>query len=243
MICFLTSRPDPPDSDHTSLNPANRFLAELLRVLPQPCRVLNICSDPEGHAVTDYYSGFMKASLENAGIALAAFRVLDGRNEAEAAELIRDAELLILSGGHVPTQNRFFRKIGLKALLQGFDGVVLGISAGSMNSAELVYAQPEEAGEAVDPAYRRFLPGLGLTKRMLLPHYQQIKDELLDGLRVMEDIAFPDSMGREFLCLPDGSYLYIDNGREEIRGEAYLLADGKLSRIGHDEGTVRLSPF
>ena len=243
MICFLTSRPDPPDSDHTSLNPANRFLAELLRVLPQPCRVLNICSDPESHAITDYYSGFMKASLENAGIALAAFRILDGRNEAEAAELIRDAELLILSGGHVPTQNRFFRKIGRKALLRGFDGVVLGISAGSMNSAELVYAQPEEAGEAVDPAYRRFLPGLGLTKRMLLPHYQQIKDELLDGLRVMEDIAFPDSMGREFLCLPDGSYLYIDNGREEIRGEAYLLADGRLSRIGQDEGTVRLSPF
>lgn len=231
MICFLTSRPDPPDSDHLSLNEANRFREELLRVLPRPCRVLNICSDPEAHEITDYYAGFMKKSLENAGARLSDFRVLDGRNEAQAAELVRSADLLILSGGHVPTQNRFFRKIGLKTLLRDFDGVLLGISAGTMNCAELVYAQPEEAGEAVDPGYRRFLPGLGLTKRMILPHYQEIKDELLDGLRVMEEIAYPDSVGRQFLLFPDGTYLYLENGNEEIRGEAFFLADGKLSRV------------
>ena len=109
--------------------------------------------------------------------------------------------------------------------------MLLGISAGTMNCAELVYAQPEEAGEAVDPGYRRFLPGLGLTKRMILPHYQEIKDELLDGLRVMEEIAYPDSVGRQFLLFPDGTYLYLENGNEEIRGEAFFLADGKLSRV------------
>mgnify|MGYP007084615366 CR=1 FL=1 len=80
-------------------------------------------------------------------------------------------------------------------------------------------------------AFQRFLPGLGLTKKMILPHYQMLKDEVLDGLRVMEDIAYPDSQGRRFYLLVDGSYLYIEDGREEVFGEAYLLADGKLSQI------------
>lgn len=30
-----------------------------------------------------------------------------------------------------------------------------------MNCADTVYAQPEEPGEAVDPDYQRFIPGLG----------------------------------------------------------------------------------
>ena len=66
---------------------------------------------------------------------------------------------------------------------------------------------------------------------MILPHYQMIKDDLLDGLRVMEDIAYPDSQGNQFYVLVDGSYIYIENGKEEIFGEAYLLTDGKPSQI------------
>ena len=231
MICFLTSRTDLPGSDDFRINPANGLLAELRRALPQPLRMLQICSDPDSHGRTDFYARCLRDGLENAGFSVASSQVLDGRNEAEAPALIARANLLILSGGHVPTQNRFFQKIGLRALLRSFDGVLVGISAGSMNCAELVYAQPEEPGEALDPAYQRFLPGLGLTEKMLLPHYQEIKDDLLDGLRLMEDVACPDSMGRVFYCLPDGSYLRIENGREELRGEVWRLADGVLTAL------------
>ncbi len=240
MICFLTSRTDLPDSDHLSLNPANHFAEELLRVVPKPCRALAVCSDPDVPEITDYYAVLMRKSFENAGLAFKSFQALDGRNEARAAELIRDADLLILCGGHVPTQNRFFRRISLKELLRGYDGVLIGISAGSMNCAETVYAQPEEEGEAVDPAYRRFFPGLGLTKQMILPHYQEIKDDVLDGLRVMEDIAYPDSMGRAFLIFPDGTYLHIENGRQTVCGEAWRLADGVLTPICANNETLEV---
>ncbi len=234
MICFLTSRTDLPNSDHSTLNPANGFKAAILRALPNPCRALAVCSDPDAPEITDFYAELMKQSYEKAGISFTCFRTLDGRNEDRAAELVRDAELLILSGGHVPTQNRFFQKIGLKKLLRDFDGVLVGISAGSMNSAALVSSQPEEEGEAIDPNYQRFFSGLGLTKKMILPHYQEIRNEVLDGLRVMEDIAYPDSFGREIFCFPDGTYLYIENGREEIRGEAWLLRDGVMRPLCAD---------
>ncbi len=35
--------------------------------------------------------------------------------------------------------------------------------------------------------------------------------DILDGLRVYEDIAFLDSYGRIFSAIPDGSYLFIKN--------------------------------
>ena len=94
--------------------------------------------------------------------------------------------MVILGGGHVPTEKAFFDEIGLRdALLKGddrnangWDGIVMGISAGSMNCADIVYAQPEMPGEAADPSYQKFIQGLGLTDVNVLPHYQAVKNDL-----------------------------------------------------------------
>ena len=239
MICFLTSRTDRPETDFV-LNPANRFIDELRAVFPSPCRALHICSDPDGWDRMDYFAAATRKSFEDAGFAFQSYGVLDGRNETQAKSLVHDANLLILSGGHVPTQNRFFQKIDLRELLRDYEGLVVGVSAGSMNSASLVYAQPEEEGEAVDPAYQRFLPGLGLTKTMLLPHYQIVKDDVLDGLRLFADITCPDSMGRCFYAIPDGSYLLVRDGKEELRGEAYRIRDGIITQISRESESVQL---
>ena len=232
MICFLTSRTDDPVTGR--LNPANGFVDKLRRRFPPECRALFICSDPDSRETTDYYAGILKKRFEDAGFEFQSFRSLDGRNEAQAAELICGSDLLIFAGGHVPTQNRFFQKIRLRALLLDYPGIVIGNSAGSMNSADTVYAQPELEGEAVDPGFQRFLPGLGLTKTMLLPHYQRVKDDVLDGLRVFEDITYPDSMGKTFYAIPDGSWLLVEAGREELRGEAYRIRDGGIEQISAD---------
>ncbi len=52
-------------------------------------------------------------------------------------------------------------------------------------------------GESIDKEYERFLSGLGITKLMILPHYQDIKNDILDDRRLFEDITYPDSYGRE----------------------------------------------
>ena len=238
MICFLTSshniegRPD--------LNPANGFAAELLRAVPRPCQGLAVCSDPDDYERTDFFCRSVREGFEVSGVVFDGYQILDRRNQDRAAGLVRSAGLIILLGGHVPTQNRFFGEIHLRELLADYQGVLVGISAGSMNSADVVYAQPELEGEAVSPEYQRFLPGLGLTKTMLLPHYQKVKDDVLDGMRLFEDITFADSMGRRFYALPDGSYLYICDGREELRGEAWLIEDGAMDKISGEGGTVVL---
>ena len=229
MVCFLTSSPVIPGTE--VLNPANFFSEELGRYFSKDCRALFICSDPDLYDKTDFFANGTKAIFEKAGFSFGAFTILDSRNEHKASELVKSSGLIILAGGHVPTQNQFFSRIGLRALLKDYKGILIGISAGSMNSAETVYAHPERDGEAADPAYQRFLPGLGLTKTILLPHYQENRDSVLDGLRIYEDIAFSDSYGRVFYAIPDGSYLYINNGKEELRGEAYRISEGRISQI------------
>lgn len=222
------------------MNPENRFAEELRACLCADCAALYVCADPNDHERMAVYAADMKDFLSASGVSFRSYVMLDGRNRRDAEELVRRSELLILGGGHTPTQNRFFQQIDLRGILRSYDGVVLGISAGSMNSAEVVYAQPEEPGEATDPSYQRFLPGLGLTDTILLPHYQMVKDAVLDGLRVFEDVTYPDSAGRKFYALVDGSYVFLRDGREELRGEAYLIEDGRLKRISRVGDTVRL---
>ena len=237
MTYFLTSSPCLPDSP--ALNPANGFVDELREALPDPCRAVFVASSPDDVERTERFAGSIRTGFELTGFRFDHYQVLDRRNAGQCADLVAGADLLILSGGHVPTQNRFFHDIGLRERLTGYDGVVVGISAGTMNCEELVYAPPEEEGEAIDPNYQRFYPGLGLTQVMIFPHFQETRYEVVDGLPTLETSLLPDSMGRKIYALVDGSFLLGKNGREELRGEAYRIENGVLTQIGR-EGDVLL---
>lgn len=237
MIYFLTSSSCLPDSP--ALNPANGFVDELRKALPDPCRTLFVASDPDNVERTERFAESIRTGFELTGFRFDRYQVLDRRNAEQCADLIAGADLLILAGGHVPTQNRFFQEIGLRETLKGYDGVVMGISAGTMNCEELVYAPPEEEGEAIDPSYQRFYPGLGLTKTMIFPHFQETRYEVVDGLPTFETSLLPDSVERRIYAIVDGSFILGKDGREELRGEVYLIENGVLTQIGR-EGDVLL---
>lgn len=240
MIVFITSSPYVDGADRAILNPQNEFVDRLRSVLPRNPRALFVCSNPDDHDTTCHFGADTVAAFSEAGIAFSGYQVLDGCNAEDAAFLIENSDIVILAGGHVPTQNDFFRDIDLAELLADFPGVVMGISAGSMNLAETVYVQPEEEGES-DPEFPRFAPGLGLTDINILPHYQKTKDNLLDGLRLYEDITYADSFGHAFLVLPDGSYVFQDEQGQLLCGEAYLLRDGVLEPLTGDGDVLDLA--
>ena len=235
MIAFLTSSPCIPNADRAILNPDNGFVERMRAALPPNPRCLFICSHPDSAYLTDKYAADMDEAFADAGIPFGSLTVLDSRTDEHAAEWIAQSDLIILAGGHVPTQNAYFTRIGLRKLLRGYQGVLMGVSAGSMNGAELVYVQPEMEGESVDPSFSRWLPGLGLTNTNILPHYQQVKDWYLDGKRLFEDITYADSHGHAFYALVDGSYLYIENGLEQLFGEAWRISDGQIIQTGWKE--------
>lgn len=215
------------------LNKSNQFVERLLKC--EHHSALMVTSAPSNIRFSESFSYAIQHTMALSGITFENYIILDDRNKMDAQELVAASDFIILGGGHVPTQNAFFAEIGLKDCMKNFDGTVLGISAGSMNAASIVYAQPEEEGEAADPNYRRFLKGLGLTNVMLLPHYQDTKDRILDGKILFEEVTYPDSFGRQFIAICDGSYLYADETAERICGEAYLIQNGTIRKIC-DEG-------
>ena len=229
FVSFLTSSPIIWETGE--LNRANGFVDRLHTYLKPDVKALFICADPDDNKGNDAFAGVIRNNFEKEGFTFVGMDVLDGRNAERAEELVSSAEFIILAGGHVPTQGEFFKRIELSRKLSDFTGVLMGISAGTMNSAKLVYVQPELEGESVDPDFKRFSIGLGITQKMIIPHYQAIKDDMLDGKRLFEDITYPDSMGREFFALVDGSYVLIHDGKEEICGEAYLIKDGTVTGL------------
>ena len=235
MILFLTSSPCIYKHAPATLNPANGFLKRLRSKLPPKPNTLFVASSPADHARTDFYAGDMAGAFARGGIELAQWRILDDLTRDRARELVVWADFIVLMGGHVPTQNAFFNEIGLKYLLRGHPGVVMGISAGTMNAASVAYAQPEDDGESA-PEFRRFYPGLGLTELNICPHYQEVveKQMCVDGIPIYPDITMADSMGRGLYIFPDGTYIYRDEREYAILGECWLMRDGVMTQLTRD---------
>lgn len=222
------------------LDAKNGFIRLLKDCWPKDCRLLILSADPCNDAVNDSLLSIIPQSFVHSGLPVAGAGIVDGRNADSIGMSLKEADVIVLSGGHVPTQNSFFHKIGLRELLSGYQGILIGISAGTMNCAELVYAQPELDGEAVDPGYHRYLKGLGLTSLNILPHFQYIREQKLDGLRILEDLSLPDSYVHPIYGLPDGSFLLLENETATLYGEAWLLNRGEISVICGEGKTLRL---
>ena len=244
MTLFLTSSPSgcpfEPGPDIPVLDTRNHFVANLRAVWPDHAVLgLAIAADPYAYEQNDEMCRVFAQSFANAHLPLTALIPCDARNAEEIGSLLSQSGFVMLCGGHMPTQNHFFAQLGLPGLFHGYHGIVLGVSAGSMNAAHIVYAAPEEPGEAADPHYSRWMNGLGLTETRILPHYQFIRDHVLDGQKV-EDIALADSKKRHFLALPDGSYILCADGSEALYGKGWYFADGMMEEINEDEDVLPL---
>lgn len=241
---YLTSSPcgnyRSGEPDYPGLNPANGLLDELYRDWPEDAKVLLVSAEPDDAEGNDGMLDFFAEKLEASGLPVGWLDICDVRTILDCVRDMAAYDVIIFGGGHVPTANSFIMLWEFDRLLADFGGIIMGISAGTMNCAETVYAIPEMEGEALDPDYERFIPGLGLTDIQVLPHYQAVRWDILDGLRVIEDIACPDSMGNLFYALPDGSFILQRDGLAEVHGPAYRIQDGSITPFGHDEEVTPL---
>ncbi|MCQ2146147.1 MAG: Type 1 glutamine amidotransferase-like domain-containing protein [Bacteroidales bacterium] len=229
MVIYLTGSPTRKGEDHFTSD--NGLLQEVLSDLPKDPVVLLVSADPDNDAYNASVYTSMCACFVRSGIKAKSYDMLKRSNCDKAEQLVLGADFVVLCGGHVPTQNKFFEEIGLRKIMESYDGVVMGCSAGAMNCADIVYSHPELPGESVDPSYRRILRGLGLTDISLVPHYEDVRHAILDGKRLFEDIIFQDSYQRKFYTFRDGGYVVIRDSRPELRGEAWEISRGGMHKI------------
>lgn len=234
MTTFLTSSPTGPlgvPCDVPGLDRSNGFVELLAERWPEGAKCLMIAAFPQNHAQNDQMTWFYSEAVKNAGLSFSCFDLWDDRTAQMTREELHGYSVIFTAGGHVPTERKFFEAIGLRELLEDYEGLVIGTSAGSMNAAVTVYGWPEEPGESIDPGHELFFPGLGLAETIVLPHYQMMKNAWLDGKRLFEDITFSHSFGRKFYAIPDGSFVLVEDGQETLYGESWLIQDGKMEQF------------
>lgn len=217
----------------------NGLLKCIKDVWKKDSKVMIISGSPEYFDKNDSVLFCLKGAFSLSELGTSEVLMCDERNK-EIIERLPEIDVLILAGGHVPTQNSFMKTVGLKERLQSWDGLLIAWSAGSMNCAEMVYAGPELPGEAIDPNYQRWICGLGITKTNIFPHFETLKDEMLDGMRLIEDITYSDSMGHEIIALNNGSFIVVDNGTEVLYGGAYSIKNGEQRQICTDDKWIQL---
>ena len=217
----------------------NGLLDRLKEIWPENASVLFISADPGAYEKNNNICACFKESFPMSGFSVSHIGICDDRNP-EAIDDLEKIDVLIFTGGHVPTQNKFMKRLQLKEHLSDYNGIIIAWSAGSMNCADVVYAGPELEGETVNPLYERWITGLGITDINILPHMQSLKDAYLDGMRVIEDITYADSVGHEIVALNNGSYIMVDDGKTTLYGEAYLIKDGQQTQICKDGQSIPL---
>ena len=245
MVTFLTSSFIDYATEETytpkPLENSFGFIDNLKKYWKQDSRVLYFASDPDDFSENDFQKRELEDCFRLAGFSLDEIKVFDSRCDEDLKSLMNWADVVYLAGGKGPTENDYINEAGLKEALSNFEGIFIGLSAGSINAADDVFMFPEFPGEASDPDFPYHMKGLGLTQLNVIPHIQYYVRQTFDGKRLIEDILMPESDGRRFYLITDGSYFVIKGMLTSFYGKGWALENGKLYELKNGPVYVGLS--
>lgn len=169
------------------------------------------------HEKTDKYFHFFLNMFEEADIHFEEAYVIDGRMSADKAQKrLAEADVIWLSGGDTPTQFRYFQKYGLDTVIKQHDGIIIGMSAGSINMAKTSICTLS-CGHFKQEIYN----GLACVDISVEPHFilNKVSDELMDLSKKYTIYG---------LC--DESFIVCSGETIEFYGEIYKLSHGNIER-------------
>lgn len=132
-------------------------------------------------------------------------------SSAEIKEKISESDLVYLTGGVPSVLVERLKKSGISSLLEDFEGVIVGRSAGALALCKkcVITYRSSCAVKVID--------GLGLVDLTLKAHYKLGQDTKLKELSETQDI----------FAVPKGSALVCDNGNLSFMNNVYLFHNGE----------------
>ncbi len=198
--------------------------------------ILYIAASPDDSEKVDSYASLIFEGLKLSGITFSEYLILDNRTKNDTNEYVKRANVIFLSGGDTYIENEFFKQIHLKELLQDFDGIIIGQSAGSINMAEFVYNSPEY-GEESEPIY---FEGLGLSNINIEPHFILDTTEFYEMQMYQRRHQLEESRKRPIYALCDGSHILETDESIVVYGKAFLIKGGVITQICDDKQTFSI---
>ena len=208
--------------------PERRFTDEIARRLEKelPVRrcIVFITSCPVEYQQNDDDSAGMHGMFVEYGIGFERFCVVDARMDpADAQKWAREADCFFLMGGGVcAEQMQLMREKGIYDIVRDGPGMVLGVSAGSMNMGKTTV----DIWESLEP-----YEGLGFADITMIGHFDYNDTE---RLRLETEV----SMERPVCAMEDESAIFIRNGKVDIIGTIHKIEKGNIGPFTEED--VRL---
>ena len=222
-------------------NNSNHFIDRLRMAVPKINTFVFVASNPNGIEKTDEYSNIIVNALNLDDFEIQNKIIIDSRFVGDIEKTILSADVVFLAGGNVPMQNKYFNEIKLKLILEKYDGVVIGQSAGSMNCAKTVYTQPEEPEEFKDKNYQRILKGLCLVDFAIMPHMNTSNEVDEQGHPTVMQMCLEDSFAIPHFGICDYGFIEIKNNIATAYGKTFLIKNRKCVELCGDGERVALS--
>ncbi len=227
MVLFLTSNIGGIKKENGQKIPVefyskNQFLLNMKKSLKNNKKFVLIASNPFNFEQNDKFLEMDIEALKLSNLSFDECLILDNRNKTKVSEVLKDSSLIFLCGGNTYIQNQFFNEIDLKNYIKDLDSTIVGISAGAINSADIVFNSPEEDNDLSNPY---ILVGLGLTEFNIEPHFDIHNDNILQMKSILDE-----SYKRVIYGLPDGSYI-VGN---KVYGRCYKIYQGNIEIICND---------
>lgn len=160
--------------------------------------------------------------------------LLNGDSDEEIKNKLENADIIFLLGGNPLEQYNFMKDKNLINFVKDYNGIIMGISAGSMNLSKMVLmlSVSEEYPETV------IYEGLKLVPFSIFPHFNinSLKAGKIDmgyGQKfIMEDLIDASQCVDEVYCLPDRCTLIIENEKMKILDdECFVIKNGLIEKI------------
>lgn len=126
---------------------------------------------------TDWYCNHFLKMFSDCGITFESVTVIDSRISRETAQdTVKNADVIWLAGGDTPTQFSYLESYGLVPCIREQKGVIIGMSAGSINMAKTAVCTLTCEHDEL-----KIYEALGLVEFSVEPHLnkENISDELL----------------------------------------------------------------
>ena len=240
MILFLASNIGGVKKENGKKYPVrffekNSFLNNLKKNLTNTKKFVLVASDPDNYDKNDLFLKMDIEALKLSDLCFDEYLVLDQRNTWDIENVLKDASLIFLSGGNTLIQNKFFNSINLKKYIN-YNSVVIGISAGSINSAKDAYNSPESEENLNNSPY---LHGLELTNINIEPHFSlsNLND---DSKKIQMKAILSESNKRILYGLTDGAYIIKTSSKCMLYGESYKIQNGIIKKICNDDEVINI---
>ena len=169
-----------------------------------------------------YYNNLIK-HFKNIDITFNKAYLIDNRGAKDLAkDYILKLNIIFLMGGDTKKQIYSVKEYDLFEILKSKEGIILGVSAGSMNQSSRVVYKNDYNNYVIED-----YEGLGYIDINIYPHLD------FNNIDYLKEV-FEVSNYTKTVALPNDSFIRIENNNIDFVGEYYTIQNSKITMPGHE---------